>query len=270
MNDRDPASMPPIAPARDEVASRQQGGKRAAPSRDLTGGDDLVVRALAAVGLAVAVAVGIWAWLLQRELDATEPLMEQYESRIKDLEDRLSDTDEGMNQSAAVTAVKIKELTQEVDKLWASAWRRNKARLDQLEKGQAETSQAQAAQIKALADDVASLRAVAGDLQQLASGTKANQESIERLGDDLSRSALELAKLSKRVQSGEDWQGSVNNFRRQVNQSLLQLREQIAQLQGEQPQPPPPAATATLSPARSLPLRCTMPGLHSRHFWGHP
>ena len=79
------------------------------------------------------------------------------------------------------------------------------------------------------------LRSIAGDLERLVSAAKANQATMERLGDDVSRATLELAKLQKRVQASEEWQGSVDGFRRQVNKSLLQLRDNVSQLQN----PPP-------------------------------
>jgi uncharacterized coiled-coil protein SlyX len=63
----------------------------------------------------------------------TGHVLERYEGRIADLEDRLADTDEGMSQNAAVQAAKIRELDSEVRKLWDNVWKRSKERLGVLE-----------------------------------------------------------------------------------------------------------------------------------------
>ena len=189
---------------------------------------------MALAGAAVACA---WAWQLQQELDLAESLLTRYEERIRDLEDRLSDTDQGMNQSAAAMSVKIKELYSEVDKLWASAWRRNKAKIADLEKGQeglsgqlaalSETDKRYSAQLQALADDAKKLREVTGDLDRFVAAAKSNQALIERLGDDVNRATLELARLQKRMDTNEEWQASVDGFRKQVNQSLIRLQQNL-------------------------------------------
>lgn len=233
-------SIPPIVPARDEVAARQtarKGDRRRPTTSQPSSGASLLTRLFIAVSLAVAGVACAWAWQLQQELDASEVLMARYEARISDLEDRLSDTDQGMNQSAAAMAVKIKELYSEVDKLWASAWRRNKAAIAELEKSRdnlnskvatlTQTDSAYSQQLQALGTDITKLRAVAGDLERLVTTADANQALLERLGDDVSRATLELARVQKRMDTNEEWQASVDGFRKQVNQSLIQLRQSL-------------------------------------------
>ncbi len=251
MTDNDDSSMdliPPIIPARDEVVSRQHANKKTAgrgKKAPRSGGAGIVARLFIVIALVVAGVATAWAWQQQLQLDAAAALMVRYEARISDLEDRLSDTDEGMNQSAATLGVRIKELTSEVDKLWASAWRKNKAKIAALEKSSSahgsqlstlgNTDKEYSAQLKSLAADMGKLRSIAGDLERLVSTAKANQAMMEGLGDDVSRTTLEVAKLQKRVQASEEWQGSVDGFRRQVNKSLLKLRDNISQLQNPAP-----------------------------------
>jgi thiazole synthase len=50
-----------------------------------------------------------WAFQLQQQLELANTQMDRYAKRIVDLEDRLSDTDEGLSQNTAAMAVKIKE-----------------------------------------------------------------------------------------------------------------------------------------------------------------
>ncbi len=242
-NDSSINRIPPIIPSRDDVGSpdaarrKPAGGGKPRPPKGGRGGGGagLVARLFIVISLVVAAVACAWAWQLQQELLKANAVLEGYEARISDLEDRLSDTDEGMNQSAAAMAVKIKELYSEVDKLWASAWRRNKAKIADLEKSSTshasqlatltKTDKDYSAQLQSLATDIEKLRSVAGDLERLVSSAKANEALLERLGDDVSRATLEVAKLQKRVQAGEEWQASVDGFRRQVNQSLLKLQQ---------------------------------------------
>jgi chromosome segregation ATPase len=246
MSDRkssDIGDIPPIVPTRDEVASRQRsrkaprgnGGKNATHQ---SGGAGLLARLFIVVSLVVAAVACAWAWQLQQELDIAESVLTQYEQRISDLEDRLSDTDEGMNQSTAAMAVKVKELYSEVDKLWASAWRRNKAKIEGLEKSRddqggqittlSETSRQYSRQLQSLASDTEKLRAVAADLERLVSVAQSNQQLLERLGDDVNRAGLDLARLQQQMGALEEWQASVDGFRKQVNQSLLRLQQDLS------------------------------------------
>jgi len=68
-------------------------------------------------------------------------VLQQAQSRISELEGRLSATGENMDQSAAALQVKVSELSAktehlwlEMDKLWASAWRRNQSEISDLDK----------------------------------------------------------------------------------------------------------------------------------------
>ncbi|MEE4662005.1 MAG: hypothetical protein V2J89_16165 [Halieaceae bacterium] len=243
-------NIPSMVPARDEVASRQARGaarnKRATSSSE--GGAGLLARLFICIALVVAAVACAWAWQLQQSLERSDKLLLEYETRIADLEARLSDTDEGLNESAAAMSVKIKELYSEVDKLWASAWRRNKAKIADLEASRdalnnklatlEKTDAAYSSQLKSLGGDLQKLRDVAGDLDRLITTADANQALLERLGDDVSRAALETSRLQKRLQDAEEWQASVDAFRRQVNQTLLELRQGL-----------PPAAPAQAPPA---------------------
>lgn len=167
--------------------------------------------------------------------------MERYEERISDLEDRLSDTDEGLNQNSATMAVKIKELYSEVDKLWASAWRKNKAQIEALQKESASTTKkaasseailaGQQTQLKSMTADIAKLKSVSGDLERLMQSAKTNQAEVERVADTLNRMNLDIAKLNTRVQDNDEWARAVDAFRRQVNSTLTRLQASIRALE---------------------------------------
>jgi chromosome segregation ATPase len=199
------------------------------------------VRLLVAVSMVAAAVACAWAWQLQQQLDQAGEELGGYAQRITDLEARLSDTDEGMNQNATLQAAKIRELDSEVRKLWDNVWKKSKERLARLEASSAsqgkkitgmETTIAEAeTQLKGAAGDIAKLKSVAGDLERLMASARANQSEVERVADTLNRINLDLAKLSKRVEANEEWVGSINTFRKQVNANLAELRTTVRSLQ---------------------------------------
>ena len=244
--------IPAIVPTRDGVpersSSKTRAGKGGAARRpgpanpsSRPAGAGLLARLFITTALVVAAVACAWAWQLQLELQQAREQMSNYASRIGDLEGRLSDTDEGMTQNAAVQAVKISELEKEVRKLWDNVWKKSKDRLAKLEastgshdksiKGLQGTVSGVESQLDSASGDITKLKSVAGDLSRLMASAKANQAEVERVADTLNRINLDLSKLEKRVQGNEEWVGSVNAFRKQVNASLSDLQARLQSLQ---------------------------------------
>ena len=246
--------IPSIVPTRDNVPHRASsktragkgsggGARRPAAQKPASsaGGSGLLARLFITVSLVIAAIACAWAWQLQGQLQQASVQMEDYAARIGDLEARLSDTDEGMSQNAAVQAAKIRDLDLEVRKLWDNVWKQTKSRLAKLEaenksqgKKLASAEKSLAAvqsQLKGAAGDIARLKSVSGDLSRLMASAKTNQAEVERVADKLNRINLDLAKMSKRVQSNEEWIGSINAFRKQVNASLAELQGSIRAIQ---------------------------------------
>jgi len=84
--------------------------------------------------VAIVGAAGYWSFQQYK-------VLQQAQIRITDLESRLSATGEDMDQSAAALQIKVSELSvrtedlwEQMDKLWASAWRRNQTEIGELSK----------------------------------------------------------------------------------------------------------------------------------------
>ncbi len=92
-----------------------------------------VWRYVTLLALVVALAATAMAGLLYQQGVQLSAALAQSNLRISDLQGRLSTTDDSVNESSASMQVKIKDLAGEVDKLWASAWRKNGARIDALD-----------------------------------------------------------------------------------------------------------------------------------------
>lgn len=255
MSQDDLDHIPSIVPTRDGVpppgSSRARPGKAgAAPRAGVQkspaaggGGTGPLARVLIAVALVVAAVACGWAWQLQQALQESSAQAEDYAKRIGDLEARLSDTDQGMNQNAELQAAKIRELDTEVRKLWDNVWKQASERLAKLEKDTASQGKkidtaaaglaAAQGQIKSAGGDIAKLKTVAGDLDRVIASGKANQAEVERVADTINRVNLDIAKLAKRVQGNEESIQSINAFRKQVNTSIVELRSAVR----AQPQP---------------------------------
>ena len=251
MSNDDLDHIPSIVPTREEAARGNAKGSRAKarttrggasrPAPAGTGGSGLLGRLVSTLALVVAAVACAWAWQLQQQLDQAGSVVERYAQRIGDLEARLSDTDEGMNQNATLQAAKIRELDSEVRKLWDNVWKKSKERLAKLEAssdsqgkkvaGMEKSLSEAESQLEGAAGDIAKLKSVAGDLERLMSSARANQAEVERVADTLNRINLDLAKLSKRVEANEEWVSSINVFRKQVNANLAELRSAVRGMQ---------------------------------------
>jgi chromosome segregation ATPase len=243
-------SIPSIIPSRDRdytlvqtatSAPRKKSGNGGGKPPVKQAGSGLLSRLFITVALVIAAIACAWAWQLQEQLKQASNTMNDYELRIGDLEARLSDTDEGMSQNAAVQAAKIRDLDTEVRKLWDNVWKQSKERLGKLEASSKTYNKKIAANEKSLkatqtkvssaANDLAKLKNVSGDLSRLISSAKANQAEVERVADTLNRINLDLAKINRQVKSNEEGIRATDAFRRQVNGSINELEGAIRALQ---------------------------------------
>lgn len=232
-------AAPRTAVPRPRGGSRGSGGAR---NGDKGGRPGLLTGTGLVVTLFIALAACTWAWQLQERLTQAGHTLERYEERIADLEDRLADTDEGMNQNATVQAAKIRELDSEVRKLWDNVWKRSKERLEVLEASEKRFRSSIAANTQALEStqaelgsaltDIAQLTKIAGDMERLMTSSRNSQAEVERVADTLNTISLELARLNKRVEDNEEWIGAINAFRQSTNASISQLQASLRALQG--------------------------------------
>ncbi|MDP5053208.1 MAG: hypothetical protein NWP69_05430 [Congregibacter sp.] len=246
--DDDVTPIPSISASREGASAsgsaavpRPRGSSRSAPTTEAKSKPGLVSGLGLAVALIIAIAACAWSWQLQEKLTQAGHVLERYEQRIADLENRLSDTDEGMNQNAAVQAAKIRELDSEVRKLWDNVWKSTKERLGTIEANAKRADGVVAANTqgvkktqedlsKAL-QDITRLQKVSGDLERMAASARTSQAEVERVADALNTIDLELAKLGKRVAGNEEWIKSINAFRQSTNASISQLQTQLRAIQ---------------------------------------
>ena len=204
----------------------------------------------AAVAVLILLLVGLSYWnnLLQGQLREQSKTMQAAVSRITELEQRLSSTDETMSQSSISLQVHLKELKQrtdelwaQMDKLWASAWRRNQKDLaDQskaLAKIQKEDSK-QLGQINNLKTDLTALQARLEEIDLLGQQLGQQKSALVSTNKSIDKQKKALDQLKKQVEDNAGWVESNLGFRKQVNQKFDKLEKRVLQLQ--------PAARPTL------------------------
>ncbi len=231
--------LPSFAANRDEAVS--SASRRAIPQRVVKSprGIGLIARLTVTIAFASAAVACAWAWQLQILLDELKVDQISTQTRVKDLEALLSNTDETVNKSSAALSAQLRLLDTEVRKLW-DARKVNNAKMIELDKLTTLHNNAldeitiktvsQGEQIEQLKLELSTLIKVSGDLERVMVGARQAQTELERLADGINRANLELAGLRKQVQSNSEWIDSINAFRRQVNMSISDLEAKVRDL----------------------------------------
>jgi len=137
-------------------------------------------------------------------------ILQESQSRITELESRLSTTGEDMDQSAAALQIKVTELSaktedlwRQMDKLWASAWRRNQT------------------EISALNKTVMTLKASSEkSAQSLKVEITDNSTNIGLIRENFENQANLIKQVNERF-------GRINDVDAEVEQQLASLREKL-------------------------------------------
>ncbi|MGS2720377.1 hypothetical protein [Paraglaciecola aestuariivivens] len=153
--------------------------------------------------MVLAAGGGYWSYLQFK-------VLQQAQSRITELESRLSATGEDMDQSAAALQVKVSELSnktaelwEQMDKLWASAWRRNQAEIGELNKS------------------LTAFRTKSESLQQnLNNEVAQNNTSLSLVSEQIEKQTTTLQQLSTKV-------AQISQADADTQQQLASLREKI-------------------------------------------
>ena len=144
-------------------------------------------------------------------------VLQQSQIRITELESRLSATGENMDQSAAALQIKVSELSAktdnlwgQMDKLWASAWRRNQTEIGALNKT--------IMTLKASTDK--STKSLSADTANNSAETANNNTTIGLVKEQLESQGNLLKQLNDRF-------GQINSMDADFEQQLASLREKL-------------------------------------------
>ncbi|MET0380185.1 MAG: hypothetical protein ABW049_14425 [Spongiibacteraceae bacterium] len=251
-HDNDPLpEIPTMIPDRDDAEhyQRQKGGKQKPASNPLLEGSDeryedapagASKTLLYVLGALVVAALG-WAGFLQLQLASAQTALDAWQMRVGDLEKRLSITDESANQSSSTLQVKLKELDESLVKVRDDNLKRAKTTLDQhttqiaaieqaLKATQGTTGKVEKAvdeQEKTLAAAKAQLDKLAPTVELSKRKLEEQQAAIESLTEKGNVTSANVEKLGLRMNTSEEWVQSINNFRKQTNREIVNIKQQI-------------------------------------------
>lgn len=190
------------------VAS-QRSASKGTPEGNQKGGSGLTIVAII-VALVACGASGFLYTLHEKNL----ALIDAKEKRLLSLENRLSATGEEMGNSTVALQVKVSELSEkseelwdQMDKLWASAWRRNQTEIKSLSEEAQKSQREVTSLINTLKTQVASNQSSLGTTQQRIDSVNSkvsaqanemlsatvNQEAVQENIDQQDRKLREMA-----------------------------------------------------------------------------
>lgn len=178
-------------------------------------------------------------------------VLQQAQARISDLENRLSATGEEMGQSTVALGVQVKELsakTQELwdqmDKLWASAWRRNQADIKTIEKSLADAKRSSSSAISSLEDTSSSNETAVGLVkEQLTTQTSIIKQLQTQLAQANSGDAdieQQLASLREKLISTALANNNLTNRIDDLDKRLKTTEKSVQQSSASSTTPSPP------------------------------
>lgn len=258
LDDDDITNAPSIVPDRDEVDSYQrhkqarsakkETSAQDSSTQDLLEDDDFSADARSSNTLTYV--IGIVALLAVAAAGYLFVQLQNAQQRVTALEQRLSSTDESVNQSSGALQVKINEVNDALAQVRDETLKKYKAQIDQqgaqitaLDKASKAAQAGLTEADKTLADHGKSLEALRGDVSKyaaVADQAKQKADQHQSVLDTLSSRVKSVSdaqtKLDSRLSNNEEWVDSINTFRKQMNREIVNIKQQMA---GGKPTPPP-------------------------------
>ena len=253
--------IPSFAASSDDAVSSAPRAAIPSRSRETAGMSGAATFFLAVSFIAVCALSG-WAWYSYQLLTELTAEQSRTGKQVQSLESLLTDTDETVTKSAAAMGAQLNLLDSEVRKLW-DARKVSNRKIASLEKSDKSNTAAVAAlksndgkqtkTIQTLTADLSELQTLSAELERVTGSARQIQRDVEGLADQVNRAALEGAALSNRVTENEEWVSSFNGFRRQVNNNVNELRDDIRALSTQLDELAAATASSASTPAPTTP-----------------
>lgn len=227
----------------------------------------LWIKLLLVLLLLVCLSLFAWVYFLQQSLGVNQNSLLVAQSQIEHLQQRLSVTDEHMSDSKVAIQLHIKDLSektdqlwQQMDKLWASAWRRNQKEIGSMtqsietllreQKGLQKNVTQQGRRLanlqKGLSSDIEKLQKQLKKMHSKQSKQEDQLQLLQQQTSDADKSIKQLHKILKRADVERLQLGLA-----QLQQQLQQLNYSVRKLQSQvQVKPVPVAPQVTVPPAQ--------------------
>jgi len=179
-------------------------------------------------------------WVYQQD-QKTNAIISLAEQRIAGLERQLSATGEEMGESAVEMKVRIEtlgktsdKLWEEMDKLWASAWRKNQSQIKSLQKSNKSLTSLSSTQRQSVTSTLASIKEI-NDKQVAAEfsidALKEQLKSSEQLTEQIKGLSLELSAIESNSQRRDTQQISLASRVTKLSEQNKLLLTQIKNLE---------------------------------------
>ncbi|MCF2856661.1 hypothetical protein L1286_04220 [Pseudoalteromonas sp. SMS1] len=258
MDKRIEPELPSITPDLDQVETYKQSLNSASKPAPLpsSGPDQATSPAkksggMSWLGAAAIIALAIGSYGLYQQNQAIQAQLFESTKRIAELEHTLSATGEEMGESAGAIQVKLVALTErtdelwsQMDKLWASAWRRNQSEIKQLKEQTTRIANSQDKHANTqsnVATKVASLSQSQTDLAFKLSLLEERQQTADALRGQLSSISSDLDQLKSQSRGRDAKQVEIGGTLAQLEITQSALAEQLERLEDR-------LATAAKSP----------------------
>lgn len=193
------------------------------------------------LGILAIIGFAAGGYALYKQNLATLSQLRASELRIGELERALSATGEEMGQSAgaiqaklSVVATRTDELWEQMDKLWASAWRRNQSEIKELKDQADKLTAAQTQQLKQQSDAATNLKTLSQTQTELTLKMSLLQEQLQvaqSLKSQLTAINTELDKLKSQSQTRDSKQLEIGANMAQLEITQNALAEQMERLE---------------------------------------
>ncbi|XQW86688.1 hypothetical protein ACOYR1_08180 [Thalassotalea piscium] len=250
MTNRIEPEIPSITPDLDQVQSFQstrphprktsnKGTSSTTPVITKAKSSILTKLALALVYLALA-GISYWFYLENNKL---KDIQADAEQRIVQLEQQLSATGEEIGESTVALKVKLEALTEksnelwsEMDKLWASAWRKNQSQIKELRSKSIALSKSvdtQKSSLKNTVNQVAELKEKQTSADFTLNAISEQIASSSKMKNEIQALAKQVNSLNQTASTREKQQMEVATSVNQVDTSLQIVLERIEQLEAQ-------------------------------------
>ena len=179
-------------------------------------------------------------WVYQQHIK-TNAIIDSAEQRIASLEHQLSATGEEMGESAVEMKVRLEtlgktsdKLWEEMDKLWASAWRKNQSQIKTLQRSNKSLTDLTTAQRKEVTSTIASIKEINDkqvSTEYSIDALKEQLKSSENLIDQIKKLSLELSAIESNSQGRDKQQIALASRVTKLSSQNKQLSLQIKKLE---------------------------------------
>jgi methyl-accepting chemotaxis protein len=228
-----------IRPARDEVSSYRRSSRGDAPAKSNFNG------ILVFVIVVLALMMGLGGFVLievQKKLEQSNVLLQKGQESVQQLEDRLSATGTDVSKTLQNLKVKMDTNVSEIDKLWAVSYRQNKPaikeNLDEIVKIRSDLATNVVPLSNTVQGMIESFNKLSSNMTEVRQGLLIENEEtttqmsmvrgqVQDQSVQVEGNKREISILSKQVKETQEAIDVIDQYRKQVNQRLIDLQGQI-------------------------------------------